>query len=82
MMHWLIAVYVPWPIINLIYLVKSLVRNEDIGFVFYVRWMFRVDGPYDLILSDFFSRLTSTIIVGVTIIIATAIMIYLDFLLY
>ena len=62
--YYLLA-FITWPVLNLGKLVHSLITGDDIGFIFFYRWMFTIHGPFDLILSDFFSRSTSAIIVVV-----------------
>jgi len=60
--YYLLA-FVSWPALNLGKLIHSWITGDDIGFIFFYRWMFTIYGPYDLILSDFFSRVTSSVIV-------------------
>jgi len=57
--------FISWPTLNMGKLIHSWITGDDIGFIFLYRWFFTVYGPYDLILSDFFSRVTSSIIVFV-----------------
>ena len=52
-----------WPVLNIGKLIHSWITGDDIGFIFFYRWFFTLYGPYDLILSDFFNRVTSSIIV-------------------